>query len=169
MAPSILLRIQFFNKIAQLARTDAQILYNTLAVTPTNMVVPGVDVQQLGGKTLTAGVYSLGAADLTGDLTLNVPTEGETFIFKISSTLTVASGARVIITGAGADCVHIYWQVGSSATLGTTAEFQGTIIADASVTLNNGAELLNGGAYALNGAVTLINNNLVSRKIQIIG
>ena len=80
------------------------------------------------------------------------------FIFKIGSTLTTASSSSVSVINGGQNC-NVFWQVGSSATLGTTSTVQGTIIALTSITLTTGATL-SGRAIARNGAVTLDSNNV---------
>ena len=115
----------------------------------------------LGGKTLTPGVYSYGSsAQLTGPLTLNFQgLSNQDFVFKIGSTLTTASASSVLITNPGTDD-SVFWQVGSSATLGTTTSFYGNIIADASISLDNGATITCGSALALTGAVTLDTNTV---------
>jgi type VI secretion system secreted protein VgrG len=112
--------------------------------------------------TLTPGVYSFSSsAQLTGNLFLNfLGNPNSTFVFQIGSTLTTASGSSVSAT-TGAPGENVFWQVGSSATLGTTTHFQGSIIADQSVTLNTGATISCGRAIALVGAVTM-DNNVVS-------
>jgi type VI secretion system secreted protein VgrG len=78
------------------------------------------------------------------------------YIFQIPSTLTTASGSQVILSG-GATADNVFWQVGSSATLGTGSLFSGTILAQASVTVTTGA-VLSGRALARTGAVTLDTN-----------
>jgi hypothetical protein len=78
------------------------------------------------------------------------------FIFQIGSTLTTLGGTQVILTGS-AQAKNVFWQVGSSATLGTTSIFEGTIMALTSITLDNGATLT-GRALARNGAVTMDTN-----------
>jgi len=141
---------------AMQAQNDALSAYNTLTVLSGATPI----VTDLGGLTLTPGVYSFSSsAQLTGTLTLNA--EGNPnaqFIFQIGSTLTTASGAEINLeNGAQADAVA--WQVGSSATLGTGTEFDGAILADQSITLDTGANLT-GQAVALNGAVTLDDNHV---------
>jgi type VI secretion system secreted protein VgrG len=112
--------------------------------------------------TLTKGVYFFAnSAQLTGTLTLEgLP--GAQFVFQIGSTLTTASSSSVIfinsLTGKPSTDPNIFWQVGSSATLGTTTAFQGNILALSSITLNTGATIGCGSALARNGAVTLDSN-----------
>jgi hypothetical protein len=110
----------------------------------------------LGGQTLTPGLYTSTSslAIASGNLTLDA--QGDTnavFIIQIGSTLTTASGSQVILSG-GAQAANIFWQVGSSATLGTNSVFEGTLLAGQSITLMTGATL-EGRALALTGAVTL--------------
>ena len=114
----------------------------------------------LGGLTLTPGLYqSTSFLNLTGALRLDG--QGNTnsvFIFQIASALTTFSGSQVILQN-GAQAANIFWQVGSSATLGTNSIFNGTIMAQASVTLTTGAAL-SGRALARTGAVTLDTNTI---------
>jgi hypothetical protein len=134
----------------QLALTAA---YNFAAGQAATGVLPG----DLSGLTFTAGVYknsstvmiSAGNFTVTGSAT-------DVFIFQIGSTLTTGSGTQVVL-GGSALAKNVYWQVGSSATLGTTSIFKGNIMALTSVTLTTGANL-EGRALARNGAVTLDNN-----------
>lgn len=107
--------------------------------------------QDLGGKTLGPGVYTFNSsAQLTGTLTLS----GTGFyIFQIGSTLTTAS-ASVVAAINGADAASIFWQVGSSATLGTGSTFIGNILADISITTTTSVAMA-GRLLALNGAVTM--------------
>ena len=93
----------------------------------------------LGGHTLTSGVYHFSSsAQLTGGLTLDAQSNpNAVFIFQMGSTLTTASGSSVILAN-GANAANIFWQVGSSATLGTTSAFKGNILALTSITLNTG-------------------------------
>lgn len=108
---------------------------------------------ELGSQTLVAGVYQSpsGSYDITGDLTLNGG-PNDVWVFQMASTLTVAVSGRVLLTG-GAQARNIFWQVGSSATLGTSSVFEGTVMAYASITMN-ASSTLDGRALAQNGAVT---------------
>jgi len=144
--------------VALLAQTNLTTAYNTLAGESATKVLTGTD---LGGLTLTPGVYFFAtSAQLTGTLTLNA--EGlpnATWVFQIGSTLTTASSSVVSIINPGAND-SLYWQVGSSATLGATTDFEGNIVALTSITMNTGATDECGRILARNGAVTLDNNTI---------
>ncbi len=135
---------------------QAQIDANTAYVALTNQLcdtdMTGVD---LGGKTLQPGVYCFDtSAQLTGDLVLDALGDANAvWVFQTGSTLTAASGATVNLINGG-QALNVFWRVGSSATLDTTARFSGNILADQSITLNTGASLL-GRALALHGGVTM--------------
>jgi len=110
----------------------------------------------IGGTTLAPGLYKSTStlAISSGELTLDAGGDGEAiWIFQMASSLTVTSGRKVILTN-GAKASNVYWQVGSAATLGTTVEFHGTIMAEAAVTLETGATL-DGRALVMSDAVTL--------------
>jgi hypothetical protein len=109
----------------------------------------------LVGQTLTAGVYkSTSSLAESGDLTLDAQgNSAAVFIFQISSTLTTGSGSHIILAN-GATACNVFWQVGSSATLGTNSVFNGTIMAQTSITITTGVTM-QGRALAMNGAVTL--------------
>lgn len=139
------------------AQSDVTTTYNALAGQPCDVDLTG---QDLGGMTLTEGVYCFTtSAQLTGQLTLNAQGNASAvFIFQIGSTLTTASNASILITNGGVDC-NAFWQVGSSATLGTTTDFVGNVLALTSITLNTGASV-SGRVLARNGAVTLDTNDI---------
>jgi len=144
--------------VAMQAQNDLTTAYNNIASTPCTVDLTG---QNLGGLTLTPGVYCFSSsAQLTGALTLNgLGNPNALFLFKIGSTLTTASGSSVTVINAGSGCNNVYWQVGSSATLGTGTSFSGDILALTSITLTTGANT-SGRALARNGAVTLDTNNV---------
>jgi len=144
--------------VAQQAQADAAAAYAALAALPPTNVLTGTD---LGGLTLTPGVYFFASsAQLTGNLFLDfLGNPDAAFVFQIGSTLTTASGSSISAID-GVQGGNVFFQVGSSATLGTTTSFLGTIIADQSITLNTGASISCGRAIALNGAVTLDQNTI---------
>jgi hypothetical protein len=110
----------------------------------------------LGGMTLTPGLYHSASslAISSGDLTLDAEGDDDAiFMFQMDSTLTTTSGLQVFLSG-GARSANVYWQVGTSATLGTTSVFHGTIMANTAITLDTGARLT-GRALAIIAAVDL--------------
>ena len=117
--------------------------------------------QNLGGRTLTAGVYCFdSAAQLNGALTLDAQGDPNAFfLFQITTSLTTADGSAVLFANEGTG-TNVYWQVVSSANLGASSVFAGNILALGSITLGSGAMIQCGGALALNGAVTLDSNNI---------
>ncbi|NBJ17034.1 MAG: DUF3494 domain-containing protein [Dehalobacter sp. 4CP] len=140
--------------VAQQAKTDLVTAYNNAAgQTPTGTVSGDI-----GGQTLTPGVYnSTSSLGITGVLTLNAQGDpNAVFIFQIASTLTTASASSVVLIN-GAQACNVFWQIGSSATLGTGSSFQGTILALASITATTSVSV-NGRLLARNGAVTLDTN-----------
>jgi hypothetical protein len=153
------------------AQTDLTAAYLEVANAPCDNDLTG---QDLGGLTLTPGVYCFSSsAGLTGTLTLDA--QGNTnaqWIFQMGSTLTTATDSKVaVIIGhkpapiwsgelgpvplwsKGLRGCNVYWQVGSSATLGTGSIFVGKILALTSITLDGGT--LRGKALARNGAITM--------------
>jgi len=144
--------------IAEQAQIDLTIAYNDAA----GRLVDAVTVAgNLGGLTLTPGLYkSTSSLEISsGDLTLDALGDANAvFIFQMASTLTTTKGRQVILSG-GADASNVFWQVGSSATLGTDSIFQGNILALASITLTTGATL-DGRALARTGAVALDSNTI---------
>ena len=138
--------------VATQAQADLVTAYNAASGQSVGVITVSGD---LGGQTLTAGLYnSASSLGLTGALTLDAQGNSDAvFIFQIGSALTTASASKVALVN-GAQACNVFWQVGSSATLGTNSNFAGTIIALSSVTVNTGASI-NGRVLARNGAVTL--------------
>lgn len=147
---------------AQTAIADATTAYNAFAGLAFGTNLTGQVMGAPGLTTLTPGVYHFDtSAQLTGTLMLDFATNpGGNFVFQIGSTLTTATDSLISVLNASAGS-GIYWQIGSSATLGTGTDFAGNLLALTSVTLNPGAQILCGRAIGLNGAVTLT-DNLVS-------
>lgn len=147
------------NAVALQAQTDLTAAYNSLASEGCTLDLTG---QDLGGLTLLAGVYCFSSsAQLTGPLTLDAQGDpAAVFIFKTGSTLTTASGSSVALIN-GASVCNVFWQIGSSATLGTTSSFAGNILALTSITLTTGANVT-GRTLARNGAVTLDSNTVTA-------
>ena len=143
--------------VALQAESDVTTAYNALAGAACNADRSGVD---LGGLTLVSGVYCFtSGAQLTGALTLDAQGDpNAVFIFQIASTLTTASASSVLLINGAKPC-NVFWQVGSSATIGTTTTFVGNILALTSIALQTGATV-DGRALARNGAVTLDSNQI---------
>ena len=147
------------NEVAAKAQLDLTTAYNVAAGQP---VLPANDLSgtNLGERKLAPGTYRYNAAALlTGALTLDA--EGDPnaeFVFQIGSQLTTESASSVLLVNGASPC-NVYWQVGSSADLGTTTAFQGSLMALTSISLKNGATVL-GRMLARNGQVSLINNVL---------
>src|SRR6185503_53297 len=143
--------------VAAKAQLDLTTAYDVAAGQP---VSPANDLTgtDLGNRTLKAGAYRYtSSAQLTGPLTLDA--EGDPnaqFVFEIATALTTASASSVVLLNGASPC-NVFWQVGASASLGTTTAFQGNLMADQSISLDNGATVI-GRLLARIGAVTLINN-----------
>lgn len=137
------------------AQSDTTTAYNVAAsLTPTR-----TGLQELNGLSLSPGVYNGDTLQLanTGQLTL-AGSADSVWVFQAASTLTIGSGTRIVITGGASSC-NVFWQVGSSATIGSAAQFQGTVLADQSVTATTGATVV-GRLLARNAAVTLDDNTI---------
>ena len=140
------------------AHDDALAANAILAALPFTIDLTG---QDLGNMTLTPGVYRFSSsAQLTGTLTLDAQnTSDALFVFQIGSTLTTASSSTVNVIN-GTPTTGVYFDVGSSATLGTGTMFAGNILADQSITLTTAASIICGRAIAKNGAVTMDTNTI---------
>src|ERR1700681_4508174 len=147
--------------VAQQAQSDLTAAYNDAvgrACPPANNLTGSILGSGGTVLTLAPGVYCFDtSAQLTGNLILN---GAGVYIFQIGTTLTTATASSITLTN-GASACGVWWQVGSSATLGTTTSLAGNILALASITLTTGANV-NGGALARTGAVTLDTNKVTA-------
>jgi hypothetical protein len=161
--PGILNGTQHINNAtSNQAKLDLTAAYNDLAGrTSTDIVTLSGNI---GGLTLTPGLYksTSSLAISSGDLTFDAKGNADAiFIIQIATTLTTTSGRKVILSG-GALASNIFWQVGSSATFGTTSVFKGTVIAMQSITMNTGATI-DGRVLARTGSVTMAGNTIVKQ------
>ncbi|HVM15369.1 MAG TPA: ice-binding family protein, partial [Egibacteraceae bacterium] len=142
--------------VAEQAQADLTTAYNDAAGREPTATLE----TELGGEVLGPGVYTSasGTFEITGTLTLEGGPD-DVFIFQMASTLVTAPFSEVVLIGVN-PC-NVFWQVGSSATLGTGSSFAGTIMALESITLNTGATV-DGRTLARNGAVTM-NSNTISQ------
>jgi len=138
------------------AQTELTAAYNAAAGAASTATVAG----DLGGHTFFPGVYtSSSSLGITGTVTLDAQgNPNAQFIFKIASALTTATSSAVVLID-GAQPANVFWQIGSSATLGTGSSFSGNILALSSISLGTNATL-QGRALARNGAVTLLSNTI---------
>jgi hypothetical protein len=147
------------NSVTQIAKDDLVTAYgNAAGQLPVTRIAT-----ELGGSIKNAGVYdsASGTFGITGTVTLDGQGDSSSvFIFKTNSTLITASSSKVVLINGAQEC-NVFWQVGSSATLGTASVFRGNILALASIT-DDGGSTINGRLLARNGAVTL-NNTTISK------
>ena len=144
---------------ATAAHADASTAYADLVAEPCSTNLSGLTLgTSPGAVRLAPGVYCFASsAQLTGTLTLS---GSGVYIFQMGSTFTSATAASVVLAN-GATGANVFWQVGSSATLGTGTALAGTFIAAVSVTVTDGTQAL-GRVFALSGAVTMDTNTVVS-------
>jgi hypothetical protein len=145
--------------VAATAQNDLTTAYDALVALPCGTVVTPAD---LGGRTLAPGVYCAASSlAVTGTVTLDGQGDPDAlFVFQMGSTLTTGTTANIALIN-GAQAENVWWQVGSSATLGTGTTFRGSILALETITLNDNATML-GRALARNGAVSLGTNNTIT-------
>jgi hypothetical protein len=158
-SPTVSGTLHLGDPIAGQAQGDLTTAYNDLAGRPGGSAVSG----NLGGLTLSPGLYtSTSSLEITsGDLTLDAQGDPNAlFIFQIPTTFITSVGRSVTLAGGATPC-HVFWQVGSSATLGANSLIKGNILAYTSITLNTGASL-EGRALAQHGAVALDDNSIAS-------
>jgi type VI secretion system secreted protein VgrG len=149
--------------VALQAQTDLTAAYNNLAGRPCLPANNRTDVD-LGGKTLAPGVYCFdSSAGITGDLVLDAQgNPNAEWVFQVGTTLTTATDSTVSVIG-GSGC-NVYWQIGSSATLGTRTKLIGNIVAHDSITLVNGSTVLVGRTLARLASVNL-DGSIVSATV----
>jgi hypothetical protein len=141
------------------AELDLTTAYLYAAGLPGGAVLPG----DMSGLTFTPGLYTTSSTvELSaGNVTLDAQGNANAvFIFQVGSALTTLGSTQVVLAG-GAQAKNVFWQVSSSATLGTNSVFQGTIMSLQSITLDTGATLI-GRALAINGAVTMDSNTITA-------
>lgn len=162
-APIVNGTLHLGDPIAAQAQLDLTTAYNDAA----GRTVAAITVAgNLGGQTLAPGLYkSASSLEISsGDLTLDAQGDpNAVWVFQMASTLITTVGRQVILAG-GAQAANIFWQVGSSATIGGSSVFKGTILADASITMNSGATL-DGRTLARSGAVALDANTITVPNI----
>jgi hypothetical protein len=140
------------------AQSDLTTAYDDAAAKASTATV----VADLAGQTLLPGVYkSLSSMSLTGPAPLTLNADGNpdaVFVFQVGSTLTTGTGTSVVLGGSASAC-NVFWQVGASATLGTSSVFVGSLLAHTSITATSGAAVT-GRLLARGGAVTLDTNTI---------
>ncbi|SEV93919.1 ice-binding family protein [[Clostridium] fimetarium] len=164
--------VHLSDAIAEQAKQDLVLAYDDAAGRIPTTTFTETD-NQLGGKTLTTGVYAFGhatTANLTASSPLILDAQGDpeaVFIFQASSDLVTASGSQIVLVN-GAKFCRIFWQVTSSATLGTGSHFVGHIFALTSIQAQTGATI-QGQLLARNGSVTLDNNTITNGLCTTVG
>ena len=164
--PGIVQNGQLYSGVGSIAG-PAMASANTVYYNLQNQIAPAANNltgkvlgETAGAITLTPGIYTFSSsAQLNATLTLNdLGDPNSIFIFKIGSTITTASGSKVVMSSGGKG-KNVFWQIGSSATIGTNTSFCGHILALASITMTAGATTT-GKLFALNGATTMDSNGI---------
>ena len=157
--------------VAQQAQDDLLIAYDDAAGRESTIDITGEDLGNLGTESepLLPGVYTASSSlGLTGTLYLYADNPNDAFIFQIGSTLTTAAASEIVLLGEATFC-QVYWQVGSSATLGSNSLFVGHILAYTDISVGTGAEvigqLLALGGGGVGGAVTLDGSNTITNEL----
>ncbi len=147
---------------AAAAETDLTTAYNNAAGQPPTTT----GVNSIANQTLTPGVYNSASSMLVnGTVTLDAQGDpNAVFIFQVGSALTTASASAIALIN-GAQACNVFWQVGSSATIGTGSSFAGSILALTSITVTTG-DTVNGSVLARNGAVTLDDDTVTAPTCQ---
>lgn len=146
---------------AAIAQADLTTAYNDLLAPAATTLAN----QDLAGQTITPGVYSTAAGTFSNSGALTLDAQGDAsavFIFRAASTVITSPSSTMVLTN-GAQACNVYWQVGSSATIGVSSTFVGHVYALTSITANTGATIY-GQLLARNGAVTLDNNTIVNNN-----
>ncbi|MDR3750394.1 MAG: ice-binding family protein [Terracidiphilus sp.] len=155
--------VHLTDAVAENAQGDLTLAYDYAKGLTGALDLTGQDLGSFNSSTpLTPGVYKFtSTAQLTGTLALDAQNDADAvFVFQIGSTLTTASSSQVVLLN-GAQARNVFWQVGSSATLGTSSTLEGAVMAYASITVESGATL-QGQALASTGAVTLTGNTVTA-------
>jgi hypothetical protein len=158
-APQVLGQTHVDDAVAIAAKNDLTTAYNDAASRPSN----GSAGTDLAGQTFLPGVRTASSSLLLSSGSVTLDAQGNpnaVFIFQIASTLITESNTTVLLTG-GAQACNVFWQVGSSATLGTGTRFVGTIMASATITANTGATI-HGRLLAQTGAVNMDTNTITT-------
>jgi hypothetical protein len=166
-APTVTGATNIDNPAAVQAKTDLTTAYTQAAAYPGATIIP----TELGGTSLGPGVYTSASGTFsitTGTLTLNAGGDPNAFwIFQMATTLVTGTGTSVVLTDS-AQSLNVFWQVGSSATIGVSSTFVGTILALTSISVNTSATVT-GRLLARNGAVTMLSNGVTVSTSTVVG
>jgi type VI secretion system secreted protein VgrG len=148
------------NSAASNAQNALISAYNQVSGLAPTTILSAATYATISNQTLTPGTYSIGTSLQVNDNLILSGDVNSVFIFQIGSTLTTAVGSNIVLMG-GINPANVYWQVGSSATLGTSSILNGVLLANISITTNTNATV-NGRIFAINGAIALDTNNITA-------